>query len=601
MALGKAFIEVHADLSPFKKDMGKKVADLVKDTQAAIDKAVKEALDKSSNSSSGSGKTITPKIKPELDTTDVEKKTGRIQGLLHNAFTKSVNQFAASFAETVSSGQFYNALTAGLIGSVIAVSPLIGAAISGAITLGIGSAALGAGIALAFRDSRIKQAASSLGDTILEGLSKVSGVFLSPVMKAIEKLGLTFDNTLPRIERSFRALAPYVDTVVDGITGFIDAIGPGLEAAIGNSGPFLQVLAEYLPVIGEELGSLFQMLSESQGARAGLVGFFQILTSAIILTGTLLDQLSNSFRAFVFLLASIPTALLPEEWEQDIAELVQAMAEVTPATSSASGQVLSFGMSADAAAAQTKNLTASLNEFFGAELAAMDANIAFEGSLDNITEALKGSSDNLNINTAEGRENVSAVNEAIKAAIRNRDAIIKQTGSVQEGNSAYSTQIERLRGVLRASGLTKGEIEKLIGAYDNIPPEVSTSVRVPGLAAALSTAQALARTLSSIRSQQIQTRRAGSGGSGVGGLAEGGVVDREQLTWIGEGNKPEAVIPLTNPGRAAEVMQEAGLLGMGGGTITVQLILDGQVIDERIVRANQSTARQIGQQPRALI
>lgn len=600
MALGKAFIEVHADLSPFKKDMGKKVADLVKDTQAAIDKAVKEALDKSS-STSGGGKTITPKIKPDLDTTDVEKKSSKIQGLLHNAFTKSVNQFASSFAETVSSGSFYNALTFGLIASVVAASPLIGAALAGAITLGIGAAGLGAGIALAFRDSRIKQAASALGDTILDGLSRVSGVFLSPVMKAIEKLGLSFDNVLPRIERSFRALAPYVDTVVDGITGFVDAIGPGLEAALSNSGPFLQVFAEYLPVIGEELGTLFQTISESQGARAGLVGFFQILTSAIILTGGILDQLSNSFRAFVLLLAAIPTALIPEEWEQDIDELVQAMVEVTPATSSASGQVLSFGMSADAAAAQTKNLTASLNEFFGAELAAMDANIAFEGSLDNITEALKGSSDNLNINTAEGRENVSAVNEAIKAAIRNRDAIIKQTGSVQEGNAAYNTQISRLRGVLAQSGLTKKEIERLIGAYDDIPPEVSTSVRVPGLAAAYSTAQALARLLSSIRSQQIKVNQAGTGGSGVGGYADGGVVRHEQLAWVGEGNKPEAIIPLSNPGRAAAVMEEAGLLGMGGGTITVQLILDGKVIDERVVNANQSTARTLGRQPRTLI
>jgi hypothetical protein len=40
---------------------------------------------------------------------------------------------------------------------------------------------------------------------------------------------------------------------------------------------------------------------------------------------------------------------------------------------------------------------------------------------------------------------------------------------------------------------------------------------------------------------------------------------------------------------------------MGGGTIVVQMVLDGQVIDERIVRTNQSTARQVGQQPRALI
>lgn len=599
MALGKAFIEVHADLSPFKKDMGKKVATLVKDTQAAIDKAVKEALDKS-GSSSGSKRTITPKIKPDLDTRDVDRSSNRIRDNLTRAFRYAVNDFGSSFAQVVSSGGFYNALTAGLITSIVAASPLIGAAIAGAITLGIGLAGIGAGIALAFRDSRIKQAASGLGDTILDGLSRVSGVFLSPVLKSIQKLEVSFNNFLPRVERSFQALAPFVDTVVDGLIGFIDAIGPGLEAALSQSGPFLQTFADYLPIIGEELGNMFQTFAESEGARAGLVAFFQILTDAIAITTTLISGLADSFRGFVLLLAAIPPALLPEAWEQDINELVVAMAGVTPATSSATGQLLSFGSTAKAADQAAKDLTRSLNDFFGAELAAMDANIAYEASLDNIKEVLKGTSDNLNINTAEGRENVGAVNESIKAAIRNRDAIIKQTGSVQEGNRVYGEQIERLRGVLKNAGLTKGEIEKLIGAYDNIPPEVSTTVAVPGLAAALSNAQALARTLSSIRSQQIQTRRAGSGGAGVGGYAEGGVVRQEQLAWVGEGNKPEAIIPLSNPGRAAEVMAEAGLTGLGG-TITVQLILDGQVIDERIVRTNQSTARQLGQQPRALI
>ena len=598
MALGKAFIEVHADLSPFKKDMGKKVARLVRDTQAAIDKAVKEALDKSDSTSGG--RTISPKIKPKLDPSDVERDSGKVQRSLTKAFRTSVSNFATSFSELVSSGSFYNALTAGLVASIIIASPLIGAALAGAISLGIGLAGIGAGIALAFRDSRIRQAASGLGDYILDALSKASGVFITPILKGVEKLEGAFNRFLPRLERSFQALAPYIDTVVDGITGFVDAIGPGLEAALSGSGPYLQILGEWLPIIGEELGILFQTISENQGSRAGLVGFFQLLSSSIILAGTLLNELADTFRIFVLALASIPTALLPKEWEEDISELVVAMANVPPATSSASGQLLSFGTTAAAASQKAKDLTASLNEFFGAELAAMDANIAFEASLDNITEALKGASDNININTAEGRENVSAVNESIKAAIRNRDAIIKQTGSVAEGNRAYSTHIERLRGVLRNAGLTKTEIERLIGAYDNIPPSVSTAVSAPGLGATLSRAQELARTLSAIRSQQIKISQAGTGGSGVGGYAEGGVVRQEQLAWVGEGNKPEAIIPLSNPGRAAAVMEEAGLLGMGQ-TITVQLILDGKVIDERIVSANQSTARSFGRQPRTLI
>lgn len=603
MALGKAFIEVHADLSPFKKDLGGKVAAMVKDTQAAIDKAVREAVEKGSaaGDKSGGGKVITPKIKPSFDTTDVDKGSGRISQMLTNAFTKSVGNFGASFTELVSSGQLYNNLTAGLVIGLAAVSPLIAASIAGAISLGIGLAGIGAGIALAFRDSRIKQAATALGDQVMEGLSRVSGVFLVPVMRAIEKLGLSFNNFLPRIERSFAALAPYVDSVVNGVTGFVDAIGPGLEAALSNSGPFLAILAQQLPVIGDALGYFFEEITSNQGAQAGLVGFFHLMADAIIVTTNVLTFLSDIFRAFVLVLAAIPTALIPKEWELDIQELVAGLTATSNATNSATGQMLSFGQTSASASQQTKDLTRSLNDFFAAELAATNANIAFEAGIDAVAAAFKGAKDNIDITTQKGRENVTLVNQSIDAAIRNRDAIIKQTGSVKAGNDAYNTQISKLRGVLSAAGLTKAQIEKLIGAYDNIPPEVTTKVAVPGLAAALNTAQELARTLSSIRSQQIQTRRAGSGGAGVGGYADGGVVRQEQLAWVGEGNRAEAIIPLTNPGRAAQVMAEAGLTGLGGGTITVQLILDGKVIDERIVRTNQSTARTLGQQPRTLI
>lgn len=46
---------------------------------------------------------------------------------------------------------------------------------------------------------------------------------------------------------------------------------------------------------------------------------------------------------------------------------------------------------------------------------------------------------------------------------------------------------------------------------------------------------------------------------GVPGMADGGVVSRPTFTAIGEGGKPEAVIPLTKPQRALELMRATGL------------------------------------------
>jgi hypothetical protein len=56
----------------------------------------------------------------------------------------------------------------------------------------------------------------------------------------------------------------------------------------------------------------------------------------------------------------------------------------------------------------------------------------------------------------------------------------------------------------------------------------------------------------------------------------GGVVKRAEVSLIGESG-PEAIIPLTRPARARQVMQEAGLAGAGGGSVTynVNVVVPG--------------------------
>ncbi len=50
---------------------------------------------------------------------------------------------------------------------------------------------------------------------------------------------------------------------------------------------------------------------------------------------------------------------------------------------------------------------------------------------------------------------------------------------------------------------------------------------------------------------------------GARGYADGGIVDKEQIAHIAEGNKPEAIIPLTKPNRARELLSGAmNYLGM---------------------------------------
>ena len=70
-----------------------------------------------------------------------------------------------------------------------------------------------------------------------------------------------------------------------------------------------------------------------------------------------------------------------------------------------------------------------------------------------------------------------------------------------------------------------------------------------------------------------KTKHYNQNGVYIGTWAQGGIVNGPQLGMVGEAG-PEAIIPLTNPRRAAEVMAEAGLLG-AGGNINVNVIVPG--------------------------
>ncbi|MET0578771.1 MAG: hypothetical protein ABW122_08935 [Ilumatobacteraceae bacterium] len=82
---------------------------------------------------------------------------------------------------------------------------------------------------------------------------------------------------------------------------------------------------------------------------------------------------------------------------------------------------------------------------------------------------------------------------------------------------------------------------------------------------------------------------AGVVGNAIGfitGHEAGGIVTSPTLSWLGEKHKPEAVIPLTNPGRAMQLMQQSGLdrlaarMNTSGGISGPLVTMPGAVIQD---------------------
>lgn len=88
-------------------------------------------------------------------------------------------------------------------------------------------------------------------------------------------------------------------------------------------------------------------------------------------------------------------------------------------------------------------------------------------------------------------------------------------------------------------------------------------------------------------------------------FARGAIIDEPTVGLMGEGGRREVILPLTNPGRSAQLAQESGLMdvlragGMGGGApvINITAILDGfgvlKVVDQRVEAGMHQQGREL--------
>lgn len=76
------------------------------------------------------------------------------------------------------------------------------------------------------------------------------------------------------------------------------------------------------------------------------------------------------------------------------------------------------------------------------------------------------------------------------------------------------------------------------------------------------------------------------------GYANGGLIKKEHMAMVGEGNKPELVVPLTKPARALELMGQAlDYMGMDLGSLSMPEVFDTPYEDISINNVNSSNQR----------
>jgi hypothetical protein len=197
------------------------------------------------------------------------------------------------------------------------------------------------------------------------------------------------------------------------------------------------------------------------------------------------------------------------------------------------GVVDAFGNSEATAAQRTDALRKAIEDQTGAAQSSIEAEEKWQSSILGLEQSLTTNGNSLATNTQAGLSNRDAL-EAAAAAVRERYlADIESNMPMEQANKLHAERIAKLKEEAKNHGLDKVEVDKLVAAYGDIPPNLQTVYTTKGFdqvykeLQALQIAQlALSQGISvdQAANEYAKQRKKGNGFLGAGGLAEGGQV-----------------------------------------------------------------------------
>ncbi|RLP76335.1 phage tail tape measure protein [Mycetocola tolaasinivorans] len=238
---------------------------------------------------------------------------------------------------------------------------------------------------------------------------------------------------------------------------------------------------------------------------------------------------------------------------------------------------------AEATAADIDKLAKAIKGFGATELDARAATRDLHDAYATLTETLKKNGKTLDITTAAGRANESAIDAVAKRTLDLASATLQQTGDQAKATATLEAGREKLIQMLGAFGITGDAAKAYADKLGLIPSNIQTTATVVGVSEAEARLQELSRT----RIARIQAiyDKGSTPTFGHVPLADGAVVHQYKdggvrenhvaqiapagawRVWAEDETGGEAYIPLAESkrGRSLEIWKETGrLLGVRG-------------------------------------
>ncbi len=436
---------------------------------------------------------------------DSAKKTGNDAGLnLGKGLINGVGAFSPKLAAQLTNAFEAAGSAAGpvLAASLVAVSPLIGASISGAVLGGAGAGGVIGGILLASRDARVQTAGAALGQNLLTGLEQKSSTFIEPIMRAFDEIDATVTELDGNLSSIFANASRYVEPLTRGLTNFLEPVIRGLDEAIAAAGPAIAAIESGLGEVGDAVGSVFHDLSDN-GEEAGLAlaVVFHGIAESVRLVGTVINGLTEAF-GFLADVAEKVGATKLFGGEDELAALREKMAalnESTVTTTSGFERAtdVTYDYEAGVKAAQDaiKQLTEDQQSLY-------DATTNVGKAYADAREALKDNGKTLSANSEKGRENRKALSDLATALRRQYEETLAVNGEGPRTQRIADGNRQKFISMAHSMGLSSAAARDLADKILGIPASRRSKIEV-ATAQALSAADELKKRLAGIKDRRV--------------------------------------------------------------------------------------------------
>lgn len=587
--LGEAFIEVKADLRPFGRDLSKQLKKATEEIERNVKKSVTDALKDAGSIGDEAGDKLGDGISG-----GIKRKMGDKRKSPWLVLTASL---AAALDDGISA--LPTEVKAAIVGAIIAASPLISGALAAATSAGIGAGLAGIGTFIAFQYEDVERRGQDLANTLRLQLIDAARPFGPAVLRGLDMIENRFQEWDTLLSDIFSESAQFVEPLTRGLLDAIEGILSGVQEGIGDINGFVDELARGMKFLGNIIGETLRILAST--GEEGREAFRDLIFNL----GNLLVMLAE----FVYVATKVYGVI------RDIAQVVgllnPLLAGYIQQSDAASQKGSSFAFTnveladsftgvitlTDEENKKLKELERNLKSASDATYDIVEAQIAFERSLDDIDEALKANGKTLDITQEKGRQNVESFIDALKAAEKetlNQVAIGKL--GAQEAATHYQQQIDSVRRLALQAGITNAQFDAMFGEIISVS-QLRLDAEAMGitdatgeLSAAVDEAARLYAQLQRIKNFRLPAQ----GTRPFSEYAEGGLVTHPTNALIGEAG-PEVVIPLTKPARAAQLMQQSGLAGMlGGAASIVNVYVGNEQLDSRMVRIVENNNSSLG-------